>query len=186
MTKYYTPKCFHCDRGDVTLADDSTEDADKYVEASTYNADVSHWRQRAEATEVECLRWTDSYKSQYEDLARNRTALAEMTRRAEAAERERDRWQEDSMRQAQTINRMAAAAEDRNEVDANRHAYTEARIAQLEAALRKELKKCPECHGSGRITSWDMNNGPPMDPCYRCADLRSALRPADHGKGGGT
>ena len=79
MTKYYTPKCFHCDRGDVTLADDSTEDADKYVEASTYNADVSHWRQRAEATEVECLRWTETYKSQYEDLARNRTALAEMT-----------------------------------------------------------------------------------------------------------
>jgi hypothetical protein len=42
-----------------------------------------------------------------------------------AMTKERDRWQEDSMRQAATINRMSAAAEDRNEVDQLRHAEHE-------------------------------------------------------------
>ena len=60
-----------------------------------------------------------------------------MRQRAEGAERDRDRWQQDSMRQAATINRLAAAAEDRNEVDLHRQAWTEARIAALEAALRR-------------------------------------------------
>ena len=96
-----------------------------------FAADYDAMRQRAEAAEHDLKRACDGRD-------------AEMRAR-EAAERERDRWQEDSMRQAHTINRMAAAAEDRNEVDAKRHAYTEARIAQLEAALRKHGRHDSDC-----------------------------------------
>lgn len=49
-----------------------------------------------------------------------KTALAASQARVAELEAERDRWREDSMRQADTINRLAAAAEDRNQVDAER------------------------------------------------------------------
>jgi TPP-dependent trihydroxycyclohexane-1,2-dione (THcHDO) dehydratase len=48
---------------------------------------------------------------------------------------ERDRWREDSMRQAATINRMSAAAEDRDEVDQLRHAEHEKELAAAQAHI---------------------------------------------------
>jgi hypothetical protein len=51
---------------------------------------------------------------------------------------ERDRWQEDSMRQAATINRMFAATEDRNEVDRLRHAEHEKELATMTKELKYE------------------------------------------------
>jgi hypothetical protein len=67
-----------------------------------------------------------------------------------AMTKERDRWQEDSMRQAATINRISAAAEDRNEVDQLRHAEHEKYIAAAQAQiaqLREGLVEVCRTHG---------------------------------------
>jgi urease accessory protein UreF len=56
-----------------------------------------------------------------------------LTAELERVTAERDRWMEDSMRQTHTINRLAAAIEDRNKVDAIRHADYVATLAAAEA-----------------------------------------------------
>jgi len=51
-----------------------------------------------------------------------------------------ERWKEDSMRQAATINRLAAAAEDRNEVDKNREKMHAEDLANLRHELDDERR----------------------------------------------
>lgn len=67
-------------------------------------------------------------------------------------EADRDRWREDSMRQAETIKRMAEAAEDRNKVDAIRAKIHEAELVALKSEAERimgELIRRSEDGGKG-------------------------------------
>ena len=76
---------------------------------------------------------------------------------------ERDRWQEDSMRQAATINRMFAATEDRNEVDQLRHAEHEKELAAAQAAnarLWEALETISDEENWGEDGCWESSSYP--------------------------
>lgn len=53
----------------------------------------------------------------------------------------------------------------------------EAEIARLTAQLRHARKFCRECNGTGKVTSWDVNSGPPLVQC-RC---RTSAQSTDGG-----
>jgi len=44
-------------------------------------------------------------------------------------------------------------------------------------ALRLAVKRC-RCGGSGLQITWDMDGGPPYEPCEECAPYRQALSTA--------
>ncbi len=68
------------------------------------------------------------------ELAAMTEENAELKEQLTRIQSDRDRWQEDSMRQAATINRLAAAAEDRNRVDESRELLHQ---SELTAALAR-------------------------------------------------
>jgi chromosome segregation ATPase len=118
------------------------------IEVAIRNPSVSssmdHWERRAESAES-ALTAERTRREGLEARIRDYDALAA----------DRDRWQEDSMRQAATINRLAAAAEDRNEVDAKRRELHEADLRALAAertrreAIEAALNDAIEC-----VESW--------------------------------
>ena len=77
------------------------------------------------------------------------SAIAQLKTENAALRAEVARWQEDSMRQAATINRMAAAAEDRNKVDAVREAFHQSELASLKAAAVPHAWVCGCGHPNG-------------------------------------
>jgi predicted nucleic acid-binding Zn-ribbon protein len=77
-----------------------------------------------------------------QELESLRAQVAALKDQLATMTKERDRWQEDSMRQAATINRMSAATEDRNEVDQLRHAEHEKELA----AMTKERDRWQEAY----------------------------------------
>lgn len=76
-----------------------------------------------------------SYAQQSASLKQDRSELSTERGARESLVLERDRWQEDSLRQAKTIDRLGKAAEDRNEVDAAREKLHSEEISDLRQKL---------------------------------------------------
>jgi cell division protein ZapA (FtsZ GTPase activity inhibitor) len=79
------------------------------------------------------------YRAHYAEHEHNRELARTLERELIALRAELSRWQEDSMRQAATINRMHEAALDRDKVDEIRAKHT---ASDLSEARAKALKDC--------------------------------------------
>jgi hypothetical protein len=102
-------------------------------------------------------------RTEVNELRRERAFNERLARDLAAMTKERDRWQEDSMRQAATINRMSAATEDRNEVDQFRHAEHEKELAAAQvqiAQLREALETISDGENWGEDGCWESSSYP--------------------------
>jgi hypothetical protein len=154
---------------------EETEGAEWQLQRAALQGDHARALRRAEE---------EGYAKGLGDFTAERTrreALEARIRDYDALVADRDRWQEDSMRQAATINRLAAAAEDRNEVDAKRRELHEADLRALtaERTRREALEAALRSMPCGCITNGRSTIPPQPDDfthtiqCARCAALSS-------------
>jgi hypothetical protein len=86
----------------------------------------------------------------YRNILESDAEITSLRAQLEDAQKERDRWKEDSHRQAQTIQRMATACEDRNIVDAHRDVLHKTDLAERDTALRTLKEGIEKLASEGR------------------------------------